>query len=133
MLILKLSQKCTRLRLNDNNSYIEAYQTHSDCGYGYKLVCPYDDKYSRPVQIYWGENAIYKFMDKLLHEVKCCKNIVRKKFDKPLKMTADAELHFKQTNKCHICNNKYTDKHVRVRDHCHITGKFRGWLIKNAI
>ena len=24
------------------------------------------------------------------------------------------------------CGNKYTDKDVRVRDHCHITGKFRG-------
>ena len=23
-------------------------------------------------------------------------------------------------------SNKYTDKDVRVRDHCHITGKFRG-------
>ena len=27
---------------------------------------------------------------------------------------------------CHICGEKYTDKNVRVRDHCHITGKFRG-------
>ena len=27
---------------------------------------------------------------------------------------------------CHICGEKYTDKDVRVRDHCHITGKFRG-------
>ena len=28
--------------------------------------------------------------------------------------------------KCHICGEKYTDKDVHVRDHCHITGKFRG-------
>ena len=27
---------------------------------------------------------------------------------------------------CHICGKQYTDKDVRVRDHCHITGKFRG-------
>ena len=27
---------------------------------------------------------------------------------------------------CHICGEKYTDKDVCVRDHCHITGKFRG-------
>ena len=26
----------------------------------------------------------------------------------------------------HICGEKYTDKDVRVTDHCHITGKFRG-------
>ena len=29
-------------------------------------------------------------------------------------------------DKCHICDKEYTDKDVRVRDHCHITGKFRG-------
>ena len=28
-------------------------------------------------------------------------------------------------NGCHICRKIYTDKDVRVRDHCHITGKFR--------
>ena len=26
----------------------------------------------------------------------------------------------------HICNKKCTDKDIRVRDHCHINGKFRG-------
>ena len=29
-------------------------------------------------------------------------------------------------DKCHICDREYTDKNVHVRDHCHITGKFRG-------
>ena len=29
-------------------------------------------------------------------------------------------------DRCHICGEKYTDKDVHVRDHCHITGKFRG-------
>ena len=33
---------------------------------------------------------------------------------------------FKNADKCHICNKKYTDKDVRVRDHCRITGKYRG-------
>ena len=41
-------------------------------------------------------------------------------------MTENDELHFKQMDECHICGNRYTDKDVRVRDHCHITGKFRG-------
>jgi len=30
---------------------------HKDCRYGYKLVCCYDDKYSKPIQIYRGEKA----------------------------------------------------------------------------
>ena len=42
----------------DKRSYTEAYQTHKDCGYGYKVVCCYDDKYSKPIQMYRGENAV---------------------------------------------------------------------------
>ena len=41
-------------------------------------------------------------------------------------MTDEDEANFEAINHCHICDNKYTDKDVRVMDHCHITGKFRG-------
>ena len=107
-------------------SYTKAYQTHEDCGYGYKIVCCYKDKYSKPIQTYRGENAIYKFMEKMLEEVEYCKGIVKKRFNKPLKMTENDELCFKLMDKCHLCGEKYTDKDVCIRDHCHITGKFRG-------
>ena len=110
----------------DKRSYTEAYQTHEDCGYGYKVVCCYDDKYSKPIQTYRGENAVYKFMEKMLEEVEYCKTVIKKRFNKPLVMTEDDETRFKLMDKCHICDKEYTDKDVRVRDHCHITGKFRG-------
>ena len=44
---------------NEKNkrSYTEAYQTHEDCGYRYKLVCCYRERYSKPIQTYRGENA----------------------------------------------------------------------------
>ena len=37
---------------NEKNkrSYTEAYQTHEDCGSAYKVICCYDDKYSKPIQ-----------------------------------------------------------------------------------
>ena len=41
-------------------------------------------------------------------------------------MTENDEMCFKLMDKCHICDNEYTDKDVRVRDHCHITGRFKG-------
>ena len=76
--------------------------------------------------MYWGENAVYKFMEKMLEEVEYCKGIVKKRFNKPVKMTENDKLCFKLMDKCHICNKKYADKDVCVRDHCHITGKLRG-------
>ena len=110
----------------DRRSYMEAYQTHEDCGYGYKVICCYDDKYSKYTSIYRGENAVYKFMEKMLEEVEYCKAVIKKHFNKPLVMTEVDEQNFKTMDGCHICGEKYTDKDVRVRDHCHITGKFRG-------
>ena len=121
-----ITEKIQGCRQNNDSSYTEAYQKHTDCGYGYKVVCCYDDKYTKPIQIYRGENAVYKFMEVMLDEVNYCKEVMRRNFNKPLKMTDNDELSFKLEQKCYICEESYKDKDVRVRDHCHITGKYRG-------
>ena len=121
-----VTKKVQGCRPNDNKSYTEAYQTHEDCGYGYMVVCCYDDKYSKPVKVYRGKHAVYRFLEEMLKEVEHCKKVVKTKFNKPLIMTDEDEANFEAMNHCHICGNKYTDKDGRVRDHCHITGKFRG-------
>ena len=69
---------------------------------------------------------MFKFMEAMLEEVKYCKKIMKKEFNKPLRMTKDDEEKFQKAEKCHICDKKYTDKDIRVRDHCHITSKYRG-------
>ena len=121
-----ITEKIRGCQPNDDKSYTEAYQRHTDCGYGYKVVCCYDDKYTKPVQIYRGEKAVYKFMEAMLDEVKYCKKIMKKYFNKPLRMTKDNEKEFQKADKCHICEKKYNETDVRVRDHCHITGQYRG-------
>ena len=121
-----ITEKISGCQPNNNKSYTEAYQKHTDCGYGYKIVCCYDDKYSKPVTIYRGEKAVYKFMEAMLEEVKYCKKIMKKEFNKPLRMTKEDEEEFQKANECHICNKKYTNEDIKVRDHCHITGKYRG-------
>ena len=120
-------EQCEEMKKDkDRRSYTEAYQTHEDCGYGYKVVCCYDDKYSKYTRVYRGENTVYKFMEKMLEEVEYCKAAIKKHFNKLLVMTEVDEQHFKTMDGCHICCEKYTDKDVRIRDHCHITEKFRG-------
>lgn len=121
-----ITEKIHSCRPNDDKSYTEAYQKHVDCGYGYKVVCCYDDKYSKPVQIYRGEKAVYKFMEAMLEEVKYCKKVMEKEFNKPLRRTKDDEEEFQKADKCHICVKEYNKTDVRVRDHCHLTGQYRG-------
>ena len=111
---------------NNDKSYTNAYQKHTDCGYGYKVVCCYDDKYSKPVEIYRGKNAVHKFMKKMLEEVKYCKKMKKEHFNKDMIMTRTDKRNFKKAKKCHICNKKYIETDIRVRDHCHVTGKYRG-------
>ena len=120
-----ITEKIHGCMKNDDKSFTEEYQKHIDCSYGYKVVCCYDDKFSKPVQIYRGKDAAYKFLEKMLDEVRHCKKIV-KHFNKALIMTKDETIKFKKATKCHICNKKYNEKDIKVRDHCHITGKYRG-------
>ena len=121
-----ITEKISGCRPNNNKSFTEAYQKHTDCGFGYKLVCCYDDKHTQPLKIYRGEKAVYTFLEYMLDEVKYCKRIIKKEFNKPLKMTKEDENKFQKAEECHICNKKYTNQDIRVRDHCHITGKYRG-------
>ena len=121
-----ITEKISGCQPNNNKSFTDAYQKHTDCGFGYKVVCCYDDKYTQPLKIYRGEKAVYTFLEYMLDEVKYCKKIIKKEFNKTLKMTKDNEEQFKKADQCHICNKKYKADDIRVRDHCHITGKFRG-------
>ena len=41
-------------------------------------------------------------------------------------MTKVDNEYFENSNKCWICDNDYINGHVKVRDHCHITKKYRG-------
>ncbi|XP_068703724.1 uncharacterized protein [Montipora foliosa] len=78
-----ITEKVHGCKPNNDKSYTKAYQKPTDCGYGCKVVCCYDDKYTKPIQIYRGPYAVYKFMGKMLEEVKYCKKIIKNKFNKP--------------------------------------------------
>ena len=121
-----ITEKVYGCQPDDAKSYTDKYQKHTGCSYGYKLVCCYDDKYSKSVKIYRGENSISYFMLDMLSGVEYCQKIIATEFQKPLQMTDEEEELFKAAEECHICGGKYLDTEVRVRDHCHITGKYRG-------
>ena len=92
----------------DQKSFTSTYQSHRACSYGYKVVCHADQSYSKPVQIYRGEDAIEKFIVKMFEEVRSCQSLMRENFDKPLKMTPENEREFQNSTSCYICGRKYT-------------------------
>ena len=75
MLILNLNQKKLKNKKdNPNKFYIDEYEDHNACIYGFKLVYV-DDRFSIPVQIFGGENAIQKFISKMIKDIEFCKKI----------------------------------------------------------
>ena len=51
---------------------------------------------------------------------------MKDQFNKNLIMTEKEEYLFQQSNNCWICKKVIDNEDEKVRDHCHITGRFKG-------
>ena len=61
-----------------------------------------------------------------LKEYHYCKKTIKKCFNKNLVMSAEEEDRFELSNSSWICNKLFDAADDKVRDHGHITGKYRG-------
>ena len=118
------TEKITTCVPSEQKSYTQTYQRHTAFSFGYKVVCHYDKKYSKPVVIYRGPGAVSKFLISMLLEVQNLQKVMRENFNKLLNLTLEEEEEFQRSTHCWICNRKYSGDDVPVRDHCHITGKY---------
>ena len=51
---------------------------------------------------------------------------MKKHFNKDVVMTTEQNEEFERANICWICGNLIDIGGNKIRDHCHITGKYRG-------
>ena len=120
--VVKLDEKTT--------SYTTGYQNHLMSSYAYKVVCQLD-KYTKPIKLYRGENAAKHFLTKLLKENEEIQKIIKTQFREKMKITNEQQNEFQRSTICYICNGKLSKKD-KVRDHCHVTGEYRGAAHKNC-
>ena len=106
-------------------SYTKKYQDHIPCSFAYKVVC-IDDRFTKPIVVFRGENAAYEFIKAILKEFEYCKKVMKKHFNKNLIMSEKEEEQFQSSNICWICEKLIDDDDEKVRDCCHITRKIRG-------
>ena len=52
--------------------------------------------------------------------------MIKEYFNKSLIMSAEEEERFQLINRCWICDKLFDVGYDKIRDHCHITGKYRG-------
>ena len=101
------------------------YQDHIPSTFAYKVVCV-DDRSTKLIAVYRGQNAAYEFIKAILKEYKYCRKVMNKHFNKNLIMSEEEEHLFQQSNSCWICKKLIDNDEEKVRGHCHVTGKFRG-------
>ena len=110
---------------NAQNSYTNNYEKHIAGSYGYKLVCV-DNNFRRLFKTYLGQDEVCNFINSMIEESKYCSEVMKKYFNKERVMTKEDDEDFKNCAKFWICDNNYIDTDAKVRDHCHVTGKYRG-------
>ena len=100
------------------------YQDQIHCSFDYKLACV-DHKFTKPIVLFRGKNVAYKFLEAILKKYQFCKKVMKKHFNKNLIMSEEEE-QFQSSNICWICKKLIDNADEKVREHYHITRKFRG-------
>ncbi|KAK3753831.1 hypothetical protein RRG08_006222 [Elysia crispata] len=115
-----LTTKVEGPELDPTKSNTQKTQHHEACSYCYVVVrC--DGKTEAPAQ-YRGPNAAEHFLRALQVEERGIQKVLAKPQD--MRMTrADWESH-RTASSCHVCEKPLEGD--SVKDHCHITGRYRG-------
>ena len=103
------------------------YQKHVTCGYAYKVVSSVE-KYNKDIVLYRPEDentdvakhfikSILKEADNIIHILK---DII------PMNFTNDQQKQFNDAKECYLCGCEIKGDDVKVRDHDHLTGDYRG-------
>ena len=116
--------QCFLKRVNSHEGeHTIKYQEHIPNSICAKVVC-IDDTFTLPSIDFKGKDCINQFITWVLDKQNWTKQIIKQYFNKRLIMTSEDEEIYHNSQICWICKQEVnTDK---VRDHCHITGKFRG-------
>ena len=102
------------------------YQSHKPSGFSFLIKC-FDDSIFAPILVsqtaeYSSSDIPQLFIERLEEEIV---DLYGKfKFAKKMVMSPKDRLVYQNAQDCHICGGRLGND--RVRDHCHLTGKFRG-------
>ena len=117
------------------NSYVEPYQKHTPASFCYLVKCFDDELYPQKIVTFTkqkeSDDVAQIFVEGLRREVKEIYKFIKereKKIKDVKNMIAFDQKSYDEADICHICKRpfiKNTDN-IKVRDHCHLTGKFRG-------
>ena len=62
----------------------------------------------------------------MIEESKYCTDMMKNRFNKKIVLTREDDEDLQNSAKCWICYNAYVYGDIKIRNHIHITGKYRG-------
>ncbi|XP_011880712.1 PREDICTED: uncharacterized protein LOC105569125 [Vollenhovia emeryi] len=102
----------------------KAYQHHEVFSIAYYLRCSYGDSLSM-YRFRRDKDCITWFADELNNLAHRMQNILS--INVPMETLSKEQCEkFNSCTHCHICEKPFAPDDIRVRDHCHLTGRYRG-------
>ena len=119
---------------NPDKSFTQSYQKHEPSGYCFYIKALDGININFKPIVYTkktpDEDISKRFIN---HLTKLTQQIYQEYYTKPkpYNLSSQEEKDFQSATECHICEQKLsidikTGKILKVRDHCHFTGKYRG-------
>ncbi|XP_043465724.1 uncharacterized protein LOC122500722 [Leptopilina heterotoma] len=113
------------VRDEENNTNTEIIQRHEMLSIGYYIKCSYDDSLSGYNSSPEGVNPA-KWFSQVLQKIAQNVDAIMKNPIPMDRLTAEEIEKFAVSTTCHICDGQISSLDKKVRDHSHLTGKYRG-------
>ena len=99
---------------------------HIACSYGYKVVCCYNNKFSKPFKMYRGVASLNELFKAIFNEeMEINKQLLKFKRTDMI-LTKQDKIDYENAKVCYVCKHIFTKQNRKVRDHCHVLGNYRG-------
>jgi hypothetical protein len=100
-----------------------AYQLHEPCSVGLKLVSVLEEL-NLPYEEHFGNDVCAWFLRRLRELESLCLDVLY--CSKRLVMLPVEEASYQAAKVCYLCSQDFQGTNIKVRDHDHVTGRFRG-------
>ena len=105
----------------DNVSYTKKIHHHVPVSYGIYVKSIYND-IKNPLCIHKSLNAEEDFIKKITEYAEEIGKLLKKNE----KITSFQKYEYNSAETCYLCKDKFSKRNYKVRDHDHLTGKYRG-------
>lgn len=109
---------------NPGRSFTNKTFKHEPYSFAYFIKCSFDNSLSK-FELYRGSDAAQVFVTRIEADLRNIYHQHMKNIVPMHTLSAQERQDFQNATVCGICEKSFTGEDVKVRDHCHLTGKIR--------